>query len=87
MNWMSAASIKVWQKLNGQRVVISTRAIVAAPDDDVLDLVETERLFADWMQSNAIEAVIVRPDRYVFAGARTAEDLNACIGQLAASWF
>jgi 3-(3-hydroxy-phenyl)propionate hydroxylase len=86
MNWMSAASIKIWQKLNGQRVVIGTRAI-DAETDDVLVFVETERLFADWMQSNAIKAVIVRPDRYVFAGARTAGDLNACIGQLAGSLF
>jgi 3-(3-hydroxy-phenyl)propionate hydroxylase len=75
--------MKTWRALNGQRVIIAPRAGDAAPDD-VLVFVETERLFADWMRSNAMEAVIVRPDRYVFAGARTAEDLNACVGRLAA---
>ena len=47
-----------------------------------MTVVETERLFADWMRQNAVEAVIVRPDRYVFAGAENAEQLNKLIKQL-----
>jgi 3-(3-hydroxy-phenyl)propionate hydroxylase len=39
-------------------------------------------LFADWLRDNAIEAVIVRPDRYVFAGAENADQLNMLIKQL-----
>jgi hypothetical protein len=34
------------------------------------------------MRDNAIEAVIVRPDRYVFAGAENAARLNMLIEQL-----
>jgi 3-(3-hydroxy-phenyl)propionate hydroxylase len=46
-------------------------------------LAETERLFADWLDHHAIAAVIVRPDRYVFAGAQAAEELNSHISTLA----
>jgi 3-(3-hydroxy-phenyl)propionate hydroxylase len=82
MNGLSPASLRIWQKLNGQRMIVGTRAIDAAPDD-VVAVTETDRLFADWLRDNAIEAVIVRPDRYVFAGAQTAAELNALIGTLA----
>ncbi len=79
---LSPASLKIWQKLNGQRAIVGTRAMDAAPDDVVV-VTETDRLFADWLQDNAMEAAIVRPDRYVFAGAQTAAELNALIGTLA----
>jgi 3-(3-hydroxy-phenyl)propionate hydroxylase len=44
---------------------------------------EAEPLLADWLQRNGVEAVIVRPDRYVFGGARSASELNALIALLA----
>ncbi len=47
-----------------------------------MTVVETERLFSNWMRDNAVEAVIVRPDRYVFGGAENAEQLNMLIKQL-----
>jgi 3-(3-hydroxy-phenyl)propionate hydroxylase len=82
MNGLSAASLKFWQELNGQRAIVGTRAVEAAPDHVVV-VTETDRLLVDWLQHNAIEAVIVRPDRYVFAGAQTAGELNALIDRLA----
>jgi hypothetical protein len=82
MNGLSPAALKIWQELNGQRAIVGTRVMDAAPDDVVV-VTETGRLFADWLRDNAIEAVIVRPDRYVFAGAQTAAELNAFIGTLA----
>jgi hypothetical protein len=50
--------------------------------DGVITVVETGRLFADWMGDNAVAAVIVRPDRYVFAGADNVDQLNMLIEQL-----
>jgi 3-(3-hydroxy-phenyl)propionate hydroxylase len=84
MNGLSAASLKTWEKLDGQRAIVGTHAIEAP---DVVIVAETDRLFADWLRHNAVEAVIVRPDRYVFAGAQTAAELNGLIGQLERGMF
>jgi 3-(3-hydroxy-phenyl)propionate hydroxylase len=81
MSEMSEASLSNWQPLGGERVVIAVSG-EASYRDGVMTVVETERLFADWMRQHAVEAVIVRPDRYVFAGAENAEQLNKLIEQL-----
>ncbi|KWV47150.1 hypothetical protein AS156_19995 [Bradyrhizobium macuxiense] len=43
---------------------------------------ERDGLFAGWMRDNAVGAVIVRPDRYIFAAAADADELNRLVGQL-----
>ena len=47
-----------------------------------MTVVETEKLFADWMRQNEAAAVIVRPDRYVFANAESADELNTQVRHL-----
>ena len=81
MSGMSVATVSSWQQISGERVVIAASG-ESSNRDGVLTVVETGRLFADWMRDNAIEAVIVRPDRYVFAGAENAAQLNMLIEQL-----
>jgi 3-(3-hydroxy-phenyl)propionate hydroxylase len=44
--------------------------------------VESDGVFSSWMRENELGAVIVRPDRYVFAGASNADQLNMLIGTL-----
>jgi 3-(3-hydroxy-phenyl)propionate hydroxylase len=82
MNGLSPASLNIWQKLKGERVIVGTSA-AGRTQDGVIVLAETERLFADWLDHHEITAVIVRPDRYVFAGAQTAQELNSHISTLA----
>jgi 3-(3-hydroxy-phenyl)propionate hydroxylase len=81
MAWLSEASRAGWQRLSGERVVIkaSGESVVA---DGVLTVVERNGLFADWMRQNAAAAVIVRPDRYVFAAVDSAEQLNMLVEQV-----
>jgi hypothetical protein len=50
--------------------------------DGVLIVVEVDGVFSSWIQKNQVRAVIVRPDRYVFAGASNADELNVLMGNL-----
>lgn len=81
MSGMSEAALSGWRQIGGERVVIAASG-ASSNRDGVITVVEHERLFADWMRANAVEAVIVRPDRYVFAAAENAERLNMLIAQL-----
>ncbi len=68
LNALTPESLAIWNRLRGQRVVVR----------------ETKTLFSDWLDRYNITAAIVRPDRTVFGGARTAGELNALIAALAA---
>ena len=81
MTWLSDASRAAWQRLEGEFVVIAVSGESSCADG-VLTVVERDGLFADWMRQSAVAAVIVRPDRYVFAGAGNADQLNMLVGQL-----
>ena len=78
---ISEASLSSWQALGGERVVIAASG-ESSNRDGVMTVVEDGRLFGDWLQKNAVEAVIVRPDRYVFGGARDVCQLNMLINNL-----
>jgi 3-(3-hydroxy-phenyl)propionate hydroxylase len=64
---LTPESLAIWNKLSGQLVAIN----------------ETGTLFSDWLDQYDITAAIVRPDRTVFGGARTPDELNALIANLA----
>jgi 3-(3-hydroxy-phenyl)propionate hydroxylase len=81
MSWMSEASLSCWQQLGGERVVIA-EAGKSTMRDGIATLVETDGVFSNWMRQNRANAVIVRPDRYVFAGAGNAEELNKSMESL-----
>ena len=81
MAWLSEASRAGWQRLSGERVVITT-AGGSTDVNGILTVVECDGLFAGWMRQNAVAAVIVRPDRYVFAAADSADELNMLVQQL-----
>ena len=83
MSNLTPASLETLLRIGAQRVVVSD--LPAPAHNGVKAYVETQQLFMAWLQDNGIEAVIVRPDRYVFGGAQTAEELNALalkLGQL-----
>jgi 3-(3-hydroxy-phenyl)propionate hydroxylase len=81
MSWVSEASLSRWHQLGGERVVIA-EAGNAAMRAGIATLVETDGVFSNWMRENRVNAVIVRPDRYVFAGAGNAEELNTSMENL-----
>ncbi len=79
--WLSGPALAGWQRLGGERVVI---AASGEPSDrgGVLTVVENDNLFGGWMRQNAVAAVVVRPDRYVYGAAENADQLNMLIGHL-----
>jgi 3-(3-hydroxy-phenyl)propionate hydroxylase len=82
MEWISPTSLDLWRALQGQRMIVTTSATECAKEG-VGVIVEAEPLMSDWLHKTGVEAVIVRPDRYVFGGARTAQELNELIDLLA----
>ena len=48
----------------------------------ILTVVEVDNLFGEWMQKNAVAAVVVRPDRYVYGAAENATELNMLVEHL-----
>ncbi len=60
----------------GEGVVIAD-AGKGSKRDDIATFTETDGVFSNWMRHNQVSAVIVRPDRYVFAGSASAELLMA----------
>jgi 3-(3-hydroxy-phenyl)propionate hydroxylase len=81
MGWLSDDLRAGWQRIGGERVVVAS-AGESIVRDGILTVVETEKLFAGWMRQNEAAAVIVRPDRYVFASAESADDLNTQVRHL-----
>lgn len=81
MAWLSDASRAGWQRLSGERIII-TASGESTDAKGILTVVERDGLFADWMRQNAAAAVIVRPDRYVFAAADSVDELNMLVEQL-----
>jgi 3-(3-hydroxy-phenyl)propionate hydroxylase len=81
---MSADARQAWRMLGGANIVILDCSPATTGDAAVV-LQEQDRLFAEWMRAKHVEAVVVRPDRYVFGGAATAEQLDALVCRLAES--
>ncbi|HEX7923332.1 MAG TPA: hypothetical protein VF583_20415, partial [Bradyrhizobium sp.] len=81
MAWLSDVSRAAWQHLAGERVVIMTSG-ESTDANGILSVVEREALFANWMRQHGAAAVIVRPDRYVFGAAGSADELNMLVGHL-----
>jgi 3-(3-hydroxy-phenyl)propionate hydroxylase len=50
--------------------------------DGIATFVESDGVFSNWARKNQVSAVIVRPDRYVFAGAANAAELNTSMEHL-----
>ena len=84
---MDADTQALWQRLQGQQVLILPSAAnppLAPPPARAALPVVTERdsIFADWMASLGAQAVLVRPDRYVYGAIRSAADLRRVVHQL-----
>jgi|SRR5579884_9594 len=78
---LSAMSLDTLQKLSAARVLVSDAAI-DNPPAGVMALRESASLMKDWLTSGDVRCVVVRPDRYVFGGGKTAAEIGALIEEL-----
>jgi 3-(3-hydroxy-phenyl)propionate hydroxylase len=83
--WLSSSSIDVWRRLGGERIVLGAQT--EGDTGGVRHLSECGTMFADWMASLDVAAVVARPDRYVYGVARTAGELNRLVEGLAQQIF
>jgi len=83
--WLSASSQRLWQRLAAEQVVITDDGQNLSPPNR--HVVETDGLFADWAKQQACQAVIVRPDRYLYGVASDAGTLNALVERLGRQLF
>ena len=81
--WLSGASLDAWQRIGGERAVISRTRAQGDDAHDILRFGETDGLFEAWMNGHRCAAVIVRPDRYVYGTANDADQLNGLVLRLA----
>ena len=81
--WLSPQSLDVWQRIGGERAVISRASAEYNDAHGVLRFTETDGLFETWMNQHGCAAVIVRPDRYVYGAASYADELNGLVHRLA----
>ncbi|MCC2097515.1 MAG: bifunctional 3-(3-hydroxy-phenyl)propionate/3-hydroxycinnamic acid hydroxylase [Hyphomicrobiales bacterium] len=79
---LAPETLAILEKLGGLAVAINAAGKpAAAADASRMTLSETDGLFAGWRQETGFAAALVRPDRYVYGGARDAREA----AQLAAS--
>lgn len=81
MTWLSENLLAEWRQLGGERVVVAASG-EPSMDQDVLSVVEIDNLLGEWVQRNAVAAVVVRPDRYVYGAAANAAELNMLVEHL-----
>ena len=85
-SWLSPASLRLLQRLDAEQVVIAEEE-GAHLQSSIHHVIETEGLFASWARQQACDAVVVRPDRYVYGVASDASTLNALVERLHRTLF
>jgi len=80
LKWLAEQTRRDWLEHGGALVVVGDKTPTEA-DEEVPTLMEEGQLLRDWLRSVNVEAVVVRPDRYVFGGARTAGQLKELVGR------
>ncbi len=75
---LDGETLALWRRLDGERVVIASPADAPGEVDDqtILSVTERHGIFRQWLHEHGCAAVIVRPDRYVYAAARDQTELN-----------
>jgi 3-(3-hydroxy-phenyl)propionate hydroxylase len=71
-----------WDKIKGKIVVISDRKEIEKLIGRYFAFEESGDLYSNWMEKNLIKAVLVRPDRYIFGGANSQDELSYLIKKL-----
>ena len=79
---MSEQDVKAWQRLGGVIIALGLASTESVPAH-VLRVDERDGLMAAWLQEHAAQAVVSRPDHYVYGVAASSDELNQLIQALA----
>ncbi len=83
LGWFDADMMQAWQRLHGQLVLIEPAGFAPAAGAELfVSLQERDGLFRDWLAATGAQAVIVRPDRYVYGAVADAQELRGLLAQL-----
>lgn len=85
LDWLDDATRALWQRLEGQQVLIQP-APASAPAP-ALVVAERDGLFSAWMASLGARVAVVRPDRYVYGTASDPAALRRMVQQLGRALF
>ena len=81
LGWLSDDQIAEWQGIGGSRVLVGQQE-ATVPSPGVRMVQERNGLLAAQLRGLDARVLLVRPDRYVFGAARTAEALKELLGQV-----
>lgn len=88
LGWFDDESLRAWQRLHGQLVLIGPAdAEPAASAAPFVSLRERDGLFRRLLDAMGAQAVIVRPDRYLYGAAADAHEFRGLLGQLSRALF
>ena len=80
--WMDPHEV-FWKTLDGVKIIILKEAERKKEmPEDIIVTKEVGNIFSDWSSKMSCEAVLVRPDRYVFSTIHNQGDLDTAIKKL-----
>jgi 3-(3-hydroxy-phenyl)propionate hydroxylase len=84
LGWLNEEHARSWGEIGGVRVLVQG-AEVAEAVPNALVLRADDQLLQDWLSGLGMSVVIVRPDRYVYGGARNPHELQELVEGLCES--
>ncbi len=81
---LSAQDVSDWQRLGGVLVLLGTLPSAAVPAH-VVCVEERDGLMAAWLREHAAQALVARPDHYVYGTAPTPEGMSRLMQELSSA--
>lgn len=77
-----------WKRIGGHRLAIMPSDTETLPTDDGVEVIrEKNNLFTDWARKNGVQALLIRPDRYVYAGYGNRRQVGPSVDRLVGALF
>lgn len=80
---LDAESRRRWLALGGRLALIASPETDSVDDSGAISLTDLDGTYDKWFDANTCEAVVVRPDWYLFGAATDAADLSNILARLA----
>jgi 3-(3-hydroxy-phenyl)propionate hydroxylase len=84
---LNKRELAILRRIGAVRVVLRSRGDPSFAQDGVVTLVAQDGLYEQWLDETGTTVAIVRPDRYIYGGGRTDQDLSRLIDHLSSVLF